>query len=190
MPNQYCRCAGPGWCETYRREVLGREYELCSGNCPPNRPHPGPRVTAALRAGWKLQARSRVLRKSLGFLTAAARHAADWFRRVPESVYQERLAVCLPCEHYHLAQCRKCGCGVRGRIIAKARWASERCPLDPPKWDVYVSLGWLPWAIARVLSSRAWIKLLEFANGGPLIEPTPPARKGCKKPRLRPTSES
>jgi hypothetical protein len=42
------------------------------------------------------------------------------------------LAICQGCEHYVTAEsrCRICGCFA----MLKIRLATERCPLDPPKW--------------------------------------------------------
>ena len=54
--------------------------------------------------------------------------------RVPESVYEARMAVCGPCEHFDPGprRCRQAGCGCF--LDLKARLATEACPLDPPKW--------------------------------------------------------
>lgn len=59
---------------------------------------------------------------------------------VPEDVQNARLALCRGCEHYLNGRCRKCGCRVAG-IVAKTAWATERCPLSPPKWGSWQPLG-------------------------------------------------
>ncbi len=50
---------------------------------------------------------------------------------VSEAVYAERTAICKACEHYDAVadKCRVCGC-----YGLKRRLATERCPLDPPRW--------------------------------------------------------
>lgn len=57
-------------------------------------------------------------------------------RPVPESVYQERLKVCLECKPYRTIEdgqfkgCKKCGC-----TSLKLRWSGESCPID--KWPAF-----------------------------------------------------
>ena len=51
---------------------------------------------------------------------------------VPQEEQDRRLAICHACEFWDAAQsrCSKCGC-----FGAWKTWiASQRCPLDPPKW--------------------------------------------------------
>jgi hypothetical protein len=50
----------------------------------------------------------------------------------PKAERARRLAICLGCDKYDQAQkrCRVCGC----KNSAKVWLASDRCPLDPPKW--------------------------------------------------------
>lgn len=35
-----CQCPDPGFCSVRQRHLTRREWELCSGNCPPERPCP------------------------------------------------------------------------------------------------------------------------------------------------------
>jgi len=49
--NQPCRCSGPGQCERAHRKMSQRDYELCSGNCPPERPCT-PETSVAMRRLW------------------------------------------------------------------------------------------------------------------------------------------
>ncbi len=52
--------------------------------------------------------------------------------KVAGDVYEARTAICEACSEYDAAadRCRACGChGVKRRL------ATERCPLDPPKWS-------------------------------------------------------
>lgn len=50
----------------------------------------------------------------------------------PPEVVAERRRICAACELWDQAQgrCRHCGC-----TGLKFDLATERCPLDPPKWD-------------------------------------------------------
>jgi hypothetical protein len=51
---------------------------------------------------------------------------------VPQEEQDRRLAICHACEFWDAAQgrCSKCGC-----FGAWKTWlASQRCPLNPPKW--------------------------------------------------------
>jgi hypothetical protein len=60
--------------------------------------------------------------------------------RVPEDVLKEREAICAACLENLSGRCRKCGCGVRAQLIRKTHLATERCPLDPPKWPAWHAL--------------------------------------------------
>ncbi|MBQ1491139.1 MAG: hypothetical protein IIZ39_04210 [Blautia sp.] len=51
--------------------------------------------------------------------------------RVPQKVYQERLAACEGCEQLYRGMCRLCGCYVELRTALRVR----RCPMVPPKWE-------------------------------------------------------
>lgn len=139
---QSCQCEGPGWCPRYQREMVGRLYELCSGKCPLERPCPPQEKLDQYKEQWSLTTGqdTQRFRLILNFLRSVVKHAKNWFHRVPENVYQERLAVCRGgCPYYHNDRCQKCGCGLVGQLVAKCRWASEQCPLDPPKWKAWPS---------------------------------------------------
>lgn len=73
-----------------------------------------------------------LLRKAANFSVAVARHVADGGRKVSDEVGLARLIVCADCPAFdpNKIACRerKCGC----RLKTKARWRSEKCPLD--KW--------------------------------------------------------
>lgn len=62
-------------------------------------------------------------------VTAVAKGATI---RVSEEEHARRLAICQACEFHDAAKnrCTKCGCGG-----AKLHLATERCPLEPPKWN-------------------------------------------------------
>jgi hypothetical protein len=69
-------------------------------------------------------------------LGAAKRLAAAWWSGNEATVsleeMEDRLTICVDCEHFdqRSIRCRKCGCWLKN----KARLKTEHCPLDPPKW--------------------------------------------------------
>lgn len=73
------------------------------------------------------------LRKTWNYAKALARHTVDGLRNVPTHTYEHRLSICDACDLNENGVCqhRACGCNLE----EKARWRSERCPLNPPKWD-------------------------------------------------------
>lgn len=60
---------------------------------------------------------------------------------VPPNILQERETICAACEENLSGRCRKCGCGVRTQFLRKTHLATERCPLNPPKWSQYEKRG-------------------------------------------------
>lgn len=78
------------------------------------------------------------LQKAVNFAGAAAKHVMCGSRSVPDEVAEQRLAICKECEFFSAEDvtCRhkKCGC----KMVIKATWADQKCPLDPPKWGPYV----------------------------------------------------
>lgn len=56
---------------------------------------------------------------------------------VPPEVLARRDSICAACDENLSGRCRKCGCGVRAQWLRKPRLATERCPLNPPKWDAW-----------------------------------------------------
>jgi ferredoxin len=72
------------------------------------------------------------IQKVANFAAAMKRHMADRMRTVPEEEYQKRISICHSCPWFRDNTCTKCGCRLAGDKLAKARWASESCPLK--KW--------------------------------------------------------
>lgn len=68
-----------------------------------------------------------IVRKAAGFAAAAARHLADGAAHVPQEIYEARLSICRSCDRLDAESmaCLECGC----RLLIKARWRSEDCPL-------------------------------------------------------------
>jgi hypothetical protein len=56
--------------------------------------------------------------------------------KVPDEVYEARLAVCKECEWLLSGMCRLCGCYVEMRGAVRTR----ACPDLPPKWTAYQEL--------------------------------------------------
>jgi hypothetical protein len=70
------------------------------------------------------------MNKAINFTNSLINHAKDGFKRVDDTVYSSRLAICQSCEYYDDKNitCKTCGCF----LDIKARWNSEKCPID--KW--------------------------------------------------------
>jgi hypothetical protein len=66
------------------------------------------------------------------FTKALTKHTLNFLATVDSMEYDRRVAICERCEFYKEGKCTKCGCRIQGRIISKARWASEKCPVG--KW--------------------------------------------------------
>lgn len=81
---------------------------------------------------------------------AVVAHVADGMAHAPPEVQAERKRICLSNECGHCIDggkgCTACGCGTIAAISfigldmdEKRRWASSRCPLDPPLWEAVSS---------------------------------------------------
>ena len=57
---------------------------------------------------------------------------------VPDSVYLEREKICTPCEYRDNSRCRLCGCWLKNVVTGKLRLATEKCPANPPKWNIWI----------------------------------------------------
>jgi hypothetical protein len=142
-----CRCQSEGWCERFGRYMFGREHEICSGKCPPERPCPPEDVRAFTLATWAqswgapveggakaIQAfRQPTLRQRLASYVEALRRwrKAGKPRRTPEQIAVLR-ATCHACPYWNDG-CTICGCsdnqwlrGVLG-MAKKMKMATEPC---------------------------------------------------------------
>lgn len=64
--------------------------------------------------------------------------AATGIDKAPDDVIAERARLCAECVHGEgRVLCGVCSCV----LAAKQRLASERCPLDPPRWDAVATTG-------------------------------------------------
>lgn len=97
-------------------------------------------------------------RLAWSFTKAWARYWLYGRPATEEHLRAQRLATCKGCEHYKDAGCVKCGCPVTDRpkwLADKLSMATERCPLNPPKWgraELAPSLGF----VGRLARMRAW----------------------------------
>lgn len=70
---------------------------------------------------------------------SVARVAAGRPVLVSDEVQAERQAICESnkCGAYRASDktCSVCGCGCRGKVLNKTRYAAERCPKQPPLWS-------------------------------------------------------
>jgi hypothetical protein len=64
------------------------------------------------------------------FFKATTKHILSGLKNVNDEVYQQRIDICNVCDKRVEDRCTICGCF----IAKKARWASEQCPDDPPRW--------------------------------------------------------
>jgi hypothetical protein len=66
------------------------------------------------------------------FAQAVLEHVADGCAHVSKAELAERLKACESCEHRVGLICTHHSCGCF--LWLKARWRSEKCPYDPPRW--------------------------------------------------------
>lgn len=78
-----------------------------------------------------------MLEKAWSFTKSVVKHVADGLRKCTKEELESRLAVCKTCDQFTGSGCKVCGCNCTGtyEFMNKLAWASESCPLDPPKWD-------------------------------------------------------
>jgi hypothetical protein len=71
-----------------------------------------------------------LLRKALNFTKALAIHTATGAELVDDETHERRVELCLLCPERAHDVCSLCGCS----IAAKASWAEQQCPANPPQW--------------------------------------------------------
>jgi len=92
-----------------------------------------------LPASWQkvfacLRPLTEIPMQAVHFTEALGRYIAGGMKMVAEEVYRQRLAVCAGCDFFRDNHCLQCGCRMAGDVVAKARWATEECPLG--KWPL------------------------------------------------------
>jgi hypothetical protein len=136
-----------GWSETFvialqkLEESLGAEFEAAREAIAVGFRAAAARDPAELRARlaefWQksfdcLRPVTDLQLQAAQFAAALGLHVAGGMEKVGEATYRERMAVCEACLLFWNGRCLKCGCRLEGDVVAKARWARERCPLG--KW--------------------------------------------------------
>jgi hypothetical protein len=102
----------------------------------PSRPSLPEKPAESLPGGQETSMQAPGLwRQAKNFADAVVRHALDGFTAVSDEKFRERLAICEGCEFFKDRKCLKCGC----LMDVKARWASEKCPID--KWPAETDGG-------------------------------------------------
>lgn len=68
--------------------------------------------------------------KALNLARAAATHALAGAKETMPEVWEARMNACAVCPHRYFDICGHCGCP----CAAKASWAEQQCPDNPPRW--------------------------------------------------------
>ena len=125
--------------QTHIRDSQGASYEQRSGGCKSCREKKSP-VThnhKTIEDKQRQEKREEIRPPSLAtqgwsFAKAVTKYVATGGKKVDESRYAERMAICDNCEYRSGARCLKCGCFLE----MKAAWASADCPIGKwPKLD-------------------------------------------------------
>lgn len=145
--------------------MLGRLWELCAQECPPERPCPPPAVCAATVAALPRQAgrragAGRLLGAGRRFLAAHLEHLAAGLPRISATELAGRAAQCNTCVNRDTERnrCKLCLCGLEGRIFNKLRLPLESCPQKPPRWGPIEPRGWRRWLLALIRPLSRWLK--------------------------------
>jgi hypothetical protein len=113
-------CKSQGYCETYKRELWGRQFELSHGlNCTEEEF----RKTAKMFKDYPT-----VFERVTNFGRAAVEHLMAGGIVVKKEVEQERLRICHECPFFDNDWCRECGC----YLPEKVTWAESVCGIKPP----------------------------------------------------------
>lgn len=72
-----------------------------------------------------------IMRKALNFARSTFKHKMAGEPMVDDKTWELRMDACLECEWRTHDTCAKCGCPTE----SKCSYATEQCPLDPPKWE-------------------------------------------------------
>lgn len=147
-----CGCPHEGWCPRFRRRMSLRAWELCSRQCPQERPCPSPEVSEDYRRMWAAEASPwpwmRLLdfwrrlslhhrvRRLLRFSRSALHHLMAGLPHATEEEQAARRNQCSRCPQFNQEkdECKECGCtlgAVEGqkKLVRKILWAGESCPL-------------------------------------------------------------
>jgi hypothetical protein len=88
--------------------------------------------------------RPNLIESAVKFAGAVLDHAIDGLREASPEAIARREASCWMCPDHKGVNdsCNACSCGTYPGLVAlgldlarKRRWASSRCPLNPPRWE-------------------------------------------------------
>lgn len=146
-----CACLEPGKCPIMGIEINARQHQYCMGNSGLDRWKEVAYLcqltgdVAPLAPSDSIRTENlpcdtcikpSLWQRGQNFTKAWIDHVRQGMPVVSEVIYKQRLSLCLACEHLDkdkICTRPECGCPVE----RKNWWAEQRCPLDPPKWDVY-----------------------------------------------------
>lgn len=76
-----------------------------------------------------------IMNKIISFGKSIKKYVENGSPEVSDFTYFDRIKICRDCEHFNqiLTKCKECGCFLN----IKARWATEKCPLD--KWSAEIA---------------------------------------------------
>jgi len=88
-----------------------------------------------------IDANSITFEKVVNYTKAVFTHVKSGMTEVPNEVYEQRLKICEECPNYiaDANKCGLCGCQLGGSsgFTSKLKMPQQRCPDNPPRWDVY-----------------------------------------------------
>lgn len=95
-----------------------------------------PTLIQMIKQRSEMQEYPSIFQQAINLGKATAKFLASGLRRATPEQQANRLAICRECDRYDAdeVRCRECGCYLQ----EKTSWASESCPLTPPKWSAVV----------------------------------------------------
>ena len=67
-----------------------------------------------------------------GFAKELTNHVAGGMEKVDPVTFKKRMEACVECPNFTKeSTCALCGC----YMPVKTKWATSKCPDDPPKWN-------------------------------------------------------
>ncbi len=125
-----CECLTPGYCQRYKRMMLGKMHEFCQGKGITEQQQVLLLSTLVETAKKVPDKEPNLLQKAISLGKAIVEQTAAGFPVVEDEVLKQRLGLCLICPEYNAKKghCSKCGCSMR----VKARWLTQECPIG--KW--------------------------------------------------------
>jgi hypothetical protein len=143
-----CECPLAGWCERRQHKMTKREHEYCQGTSGLTREYElfllenlenknPPKFIGKKR----IEKPEPTVVEQIGtFSKAVTNFVRAGLPVVSDKQYEDRLKICETCSDLNKLEngdwhCRQCGCKLNNHSLlrpAKAKWATEECPLG--KW--------------------------------------------------------